>query len=362
AEQWAQLLRTQRLILVKYQSPNLDGPLSSLLAFLWKCGRLATSAQSSIESVPPIVAEGKSVLLLVHNPPENIAGFVWFKGMSELKNLVVARYILDRKSTVWGPAYGGRETLYRDGSLLLHGVTPQDHGLYTLRILRTDRRSEEAQVQLQVDTSPSLFCNPLNFSQLMIQPEPRYAAEGEDVLFQVHNLPEDMQALSWHKSKYRTEVLKIVEYSTVMNSISWGTAHRRRGMVYNNGSLMLKDVTEKDAGMYTLSVFKKDGKIEKAYVEFYVKKYVSQPSVEISDTTVAGRRSVIFSCISPDTDVSIRWIFNNKILKLTERMTLSPTKCGLRIDPVGGEDAGEYKCEVSNRFSVKTSLPVSWPR
>ncbi|OBS77902.1 hypothetical protein A6R68_19711, partial [Neotoma lepida] len=119
-------------------------------AFLWKCGRLATSAQSSIESVPPIVAEGKSVLLLVHNPPENIAGFVWFKGMSELKNLVVARYILDRKSTVWGPAYGGRETLYRDGSLLLHGVTPQDHGLYTLRILRTDRRSEEAQVQLQV--------------------------------------------------------------------------------------------------------------------------------------------------------------------------------------------------------------------
>ncbi|OBS77142.1 hypothetical protein A6R68_16406, partial [Neotoma lepida] len=190
----------------------------------------------------------------------------------------------------------------------------------------------------------------------MIQPEPRYAAEGEDVLFQVHNLPEDMQALSWHKSKYRTEVLKIVEYSTVMNSISWGTAHRRRGMVYNNGSLMLKDVTEKDAGMYTLSVFKKDGKIEKAYVEFYVKKYVSQPSVEISDTTVAGRRSVIFSCISPDTDVSIRWIFNNKILKLTERMTLSPTKCGLRIDPVGGEDAGEYKCEVSNRFSVKTSL------
>uniref|UniRef100_A0A8C8UMX1 Ig-like domain-containing protein n=1 Tax=Peromyscus maniculatus bairdii TaxID=230844 RepID=A0A8C8UMX1_PERMB len=327
-------------------------------AFFWKCGRLATSAHPSIELVPPIVAEGKSVLLLVHNPPENIVGFVWFKGMSMLKNLMVARYILGRKSTVWGPAYGGKETVYSDGSLLLRDVTPKDHGLYTLLILRPDMKSEETQVQLQVDTSLSLFCNPLTSSQLMIQLEPRYAAEGEDVIFQVHNPPEDMQAFFWHKSKYRTEVLKIVEYSRAMNSLSWGPAYRGRGMVYNNGSLMLQDVTENDAGIYTLSVINKDAKIEKAYVELDVKKYVSQPFVQISDTIVEGRRSVIFTCISPDTDVSIRWIFNNKNLKLTERKTLSPTKCGLRIYPAGFEDAGEYKCEVYNPVSSNTNLPV----
>ncbi|CAO2626747.1 Pregnancy-specific glycoprotein 22, partial [Lemmus lemmus] len=86
---------------------------------------------------------------------------------------------------------------------------------------------------------------------------------------------------------------------------------------------------------------------------------VIQPFVRISDTTVAGRRSVIFTCISPDTDVSIRWFFNNQSLHHLERMTLSPTKCGLRIDPVRSEDAGEYKCEVSNQVSSKTSLPVT---
>ncbi|XP_076425725.1 pregnancy-specific glycoprotein 22-like isoform X1 [Peromyscus maniculatus bairdii] len=331
-------------------------------AFLWKSGHHATSTQLRIESVPPIVAEGKSVLLLVHNFPETVVGFVWFKRMTESKKCVVARYTLSRKSTVWGPAYSGRETLYSGGSLLLRGVTLNDRGLYTLEILRKDMRCEEAQVQLQVDTSPSLFCKPLTSSQLMIQLEPPYAAESEDVVFQVQNFPEDIQGFSWYQSKYRTEVLKIVEYNRAMNSISWGPAHRRRGMVYNNGSMMLWNVNEKDSGIYTLEVSKKDSKIEKAYVEFHVKQYVSQPFVHINDTTAEGHRSVIFTCISPDPDVSIRWIFNNKIMKRTERITLSPTKHALRIYPVRNADAGEYKCEVSNRFSLKTSLPVSWPR
>ncbi|KAM7340226.1 hypothetical protein ACRRTK_000841 [Alexandromys fortis] len=132
-------------------------------------------------------------------------------------------------------------------------------------------RSEEAQVQLHVDSSVSLFCNALNSSQLMIQSVPRYAAEGKDVFLQVHNLPEDAKAFSWFKSISRTQFHKIVEYSRVNNSITWEPAHRRQGMVFENGSLMLQDVTEEDAGIYTLAVLNKDFKIESAYVEFYVK-------------------------------------------------------------------------------------------
>ena len=88
---------------------------------------------------------------------------------------------------------------------------------------------------------------------------------------------------------------------------------------------------------------------------------VTQPFVQVTESTVTGQRSVTFTCISPDTDVSIRWIFNNNTLYLTERMTLSPTKCGLRINPVKSEDAGEYQCEIFNQVSMETSLPISWP-
>ncbi|XP_036032643.1 pregnancy-specific glycoprotein 22-like [Onychomys torridus] len=331
-------------------------------AFLWKCGRLGTSAKITIESVPPRVTEGRSALLLVHNLPENIESFFWFKGVVGVKNLMVIWHIPERKSTKWGPAYTGREILYSDGSLLIPSVNQNDQGLYILHILRRDDELEEAEVQLQVDTPPSLFCNHLTSSQLMIQLVPWYPAEGESVLLQVRNLPEDLQAFLWYKSTYGAPIPKIVEYTRAMNSTIWGAEHRRRQwMVYNNGSLMLQNVTEKDAGMYMLEVSKNDSKIEEASVELYVKKNVTQPFVQITDTTVAGHRSVIFTCISPDTDIFIHWFFNNQSLRLTERMTLSPTKCGLKIDPVKSEDAGEYKCEVSNRFSLKTSLPVSWP-
>ncbi|OBS81478.1 hypothetical protein A6R68_20320, partial [Neotoma lepida] len=150
-EQWTQLLGTQGLILFKYKFPNLDGSLSSLLAFLWNCGRVSTSGQPTIEPVPPIVAEGGSVLLLIHNLPENLEVFIWFKGINVLWSHEVARYKMNEKLSIHGPAYSGRETLNSDGSLLLHNVTRKDAGLYTLRILCRDLKSEESHVLLRVN-------------------------------------------------------------------------------------------------------------------------------------------------------------------------------------------------------------------
>ncbi|XP_040597295.1 pregnancy-specific glycoprotein 22, partial [Mesocricetus auratus] len=308
---------------------------------LWTCGRQDTSSKPTIESVPPSIAEGGSVLLLVHNPPENTEAFIWFKEMSAFKRIEIAQYIIDRKSTVWGPAYTGREVLHSDGSLLLHGITEKDPGLYTLQIVRTDMIREETQVQLQVHTPLSPCCM-LTSSQLVIHAVPQYAAEGGHVHFQVRNLPKDVKAFSWYKLVTTQQVLKIVEYSKTRTSTSWGPEYRRRGRMHHDGSLMLKDLTGKDEGMYTLEILNKDLKIEISFVKFYMKKNLAQPYVQVTDSTVAGNRSVIFTCISPDTDVSIHWIFNNQSMHHLERMTLSPTKCGLRINPFMSVDAGEY--------------------
>ncbi|KAL1765080.1 carcinoembryonic antigen-related cell adhesion molecule 5-like [Sigmodon hispidus] len=327
----------------------------------WKCGRRVTSAKPTIESVPPSVAEGRTVLLQLHNPPENIIEFVWFKGIVCSKNILAIRHHLDKNPIEWGPAYSGRETLYPDGSLLITHVTQKDHGLYILRIRRKDWRVSELRVKLQVEiASLSLFCHPPTYTQLMIQPVPRYVAEGKSVLLQVHNLPEDVMALFWYKSKDKVQILTIVEHRS-RYSIFWGDEYTRRVKMESNGSLILQNVSEKDSGIYILEVLKRDFHYEKAYLELYVKKNVTEPTVQITDTTVTGGSSVTFTCVSPDTDTSIRWIFNNTNLQLTERMTTSPTQCGLKIDPVRSEDAGMYQCEVSNEFSLKTSLPVFWP-
>ncbi|KAL6030683.1 hypothetical protein STEG23_037409 [Scotinomys teguina] len=193
----------------------------------------------------------------------------------------------------------------------------------------------------------------------MIESVPQYVAEGKSVLLLVHNLPEDLQEFFWYKSVYRTDIFKIAEYNRAMNYTIWGLAHSQREMVYTNGSLLIQEITEKDTGLYMLETLNKDYKIEKAYVQLHVNKPVTQPFIRVINTTVTVESSVVLTCFSADTGISIRWIFNNQSLQLTERMTLSPKKCKLSIDPVRLEDAGVYKCEVSNPVSSETSLPVN---
>lgn len=55
----------------------------------------------------------------------------WFKGMTVIKR-GIALYEINTKVSVMGPKYSGRETLYRNGSLLIHNVTQRDTGFYTL--------------------------------------------------------------------------------------------------------------------------------------------------------------------------------------------------------------------------------------
>ncbi|XP_029780163.1 carcinoembryonic antigen-related cell adhesion molecule 21-like [Suricata suricatta] len=89
------------------------------------------------------------------------------------------------------------------------------------------------------------------------------------------------------------------------------------------------------------------------------KEPVTQPSLNISSTTVTAHKdSVVLTCSTKSTGVSIRWFFNGQSLNLTERMKLAQDSSTLTIDPVRREDAGTYQCEVSNPVSTSKSDPV----
>ncbi|XP_052036959.1 pregnancy-specific glycoprotein 22-like [Apodemus sylvaticus] len=323
------------------------------------CGRPSPPVQPTVESVPPSVAEGGSILLLVHNLPEHLQSFFWYKGLIVFNKVEIARYRTAKNSSELGPAHSGRETVFSNGSLLLQNVTWKDTGFYTLRTLNMHKKTELAHFYLQVDTSLSLCCDPLTSAQLTIEPVPGHAAEGGSVLLQVRNLPEELQTFSWYKGVYSTEAFKITEYSVATKSISSGRAHSRREKGYTNGSLLLQDVTEKDSGLYTLVTTDSNFKIETAHVQVNVHKLATQPFMRATASSIRVQSSVVFTCFSDITGVSIRWLFNNHSLQLTERMTLSPSKCQLRIHAVREEDAGAYQCEAFNPVSSKPSLPVS---
>lgn len=113
-------------------------------------------------------------------------------------------------------------------------------------------------------------CNPSASAQVKIEAVPSYAAEGESVLLLVHNLPEDLQMFCWYKSEYRSDIFKIAEYKRATNSTILGLAHSQREMVYTNGSLLIHNITEEDAGLYMLEILNRDYTFEDTHVQLHV--------------------------------------------------------------------------------------------
>ncbi|XP_032028683.1 carcinoembryonic antigen-related cell adhesion molecule 7 [Hylobates moloch] len=133
----------------------------SLLTF-WN---LPTSAQTTVEVVPFNVAEGKEVLLLVHNASQDLYGYNWYKGERVHANYRIIGYVIKDEEHTPGPAHNGRETIYPNGSLLIQNVTHSDAGIYTLHVINKDLVNEEVTSQFyvfSVPPKPSITSN--NFS------------------------------------------------------------------------------------------------------------------------------------------------------------------------------------------------------
>uniref|UniRef100_A0A8D2FNW7 Ig-like domain-containing protein n=1 Tax=Theropithecus gelada TaxID=9565 RepID=A0A8D2FNW7_THEGE len=107
--------------------------LTASLLIFWN---LPTTAQVTIEAQPTKVSEGKDVLLLVHNLPQNVAGYSWYKGQIMDLHHYITAYTIDTEMIIVGPAYSGRETVYSNASLLIQNVTQKDTGSYTIQIIK----------------------------------------------------------------------------------------------------------------------------------------------------------------------------------------------------------------------------------
>ncbi|CAO2626354.1 Carcinoembryonic antigen-related cell adhesion molecule 10 [Lemmus lemmus] len=82
--------------------------LAASLLILWSS---ATVPQVTLEAVPPRVDEGNSVVLLVHDLPETVRAFSWYKGENVIERNEIARFLKSNGRNKTGPAYSGRDNI-----------------------------------------------------------------------------------------------------------------------------------------------------------------------------------------------------------------------------------------------------------
>ncbi|XP_035868668.1 carcinoembryonic antigen-related cell adhesion molecule 3-like [Phyllostomus discolor] len=91
-----------------------------------------------------------------------------------------------------------------------------------------------------------------------------FATEGEDVLLQIDNKPPGVVGVVWYKGKDVDHKNIIAFYVLTPHFHLSGPEYSAEEMITNDGSLLLKNVTKKDEGMYTVVAHLPDSKTETA--------------------------------------------------------------------------------------------------
>uniref|UniRef100_A0A8C0WJ15 Ig-like domain-containing protein n=1 Tax=Castor canadensis TaxID=51338 RepID=A0A8C0WJ15_CASCN len=384
----------------------------SLLSF-WN---LLTTAQLTIESVPANAAEGSDVLLRVHNSPENLQGYYWYKGESAMDNQQIALYVIATQETRPGSVYSGREMIYHNGSLLLQNVTQKDTGFYTLCTKTGHLQIEEASVQLFVFTElPKPFITSTNSSPvegkdsvaLMCEPE----TPDTTYLWWINgHRVADSDSLELSKDNRTLTLLRVTRNDTgnyecgtrnpvsanrsdpVTLNVLYGPdtpitsppeSHFRPGdslrlfchtasnpaaqysWLFNGRpqsstqELFIPNVTANNAGSYTCLVHNSATGVSRTTVKNIL---VLLPKPFITSTNsspVEGKDSVALMCEPETPDTTYLWWINGHRVADSDSLELSKDNRTLTLLRVTRNDTGNYECGTRNPVSANRSDPVT---
>nr|XP_023418564.1 carcinoembryonic antigen-related cell adhesion molecule 6-like [Cavia porcellus] len=272
-----------------------------------------TSAHLTVETVPFIATEGSSVLLLVHNLPENLRLYRWYKGENPVSSHRIAAYVISTQATKPGSAYSGRETIYPNGSLLFQNATQEDTGFYTLLAVNTIHQTEQAIGQVQVYRilpKPVITSNNSN------------PVEGKDSV-----------------SLFCTPESQHTTYQWWKNGQNLPDSDRLM-LLKNNKTLALLHVTRNDTGSYECETWNPLSASRSDPVTLNVLYGPDVPIILPMDSYFHSGRNLSLSCHADSNPPAVvTWLFNGRILKSAEEIV---------IPKITISNTGYYTCLVHN--------------
>ncbi|XP_037019763.2 carcinoembryonic antigen-related cell adhesion molecule 21-like [Artibeus jamaicensis] len=179
--------------------------------------------------------------------------------------------------------------------------------------------------------------------------------EGHDVTLRICHHAPHAELFLWYRGG-NVDIHNNIAYLLVSQGNFVRGPQGARAIVNGDGSLVLKNVTMRDSGIYTVEIQVRGCQQMIACGRIDVYRRVSVPTLFATNTIVNEYDAVIFTC---DTDAeTIEWFFNGASLQDTERMRLSLDRRHLTIDPVLKWDDGDYQCKGSNPLSSGKTGPL----
>nr|XP_035959143.1 carcinoembryonic antigen-related cell adhesion molecule 8-like isoform X10 [Halichoerus grypus] len=284
-----------------------------------------TTAQVTVESVPPSVAEGKNVLLRVNNAPGDLLGYSWFRGETVESSRQIISYVVDAQVIIPGPAHSGRETIYPNGSLLFQNITLKDTGYYTIEIVKIHVQIEQVTGQLRV------------FPEL---PKPNITSNNSDPVENV-----DSVVLTCEPQTQSTSYLWSVNNESL-------PASTRLQLSLDNRTLTIHGVTRNDTGPYECETRNPVSASRSDPFTLNVLYGPDAPTISPSDSFYHPGTNLSLSChATSNLPAQYSWLNNGRPQPLTQE---------LFIPNITVNDGGSYTCltynsgTCLNKTTVKT--------
>ncbi|XP_068568960.1 carcinoembryonic antigen-related cell adhesion molecule 1-like isoform X2 [Cebidichthys violaceus] len=184
-------------------------------------------------------------------------------------------------------------------------------------------------------------------------------ATGESVTFTTSVKPpaEPFMALTWIFNR-TTNVI------TSTSADVMGPGYENRIVLDKfTGSLVLRNLTEKDSGQYELIIIPYGAAQIQGTAKLEVLTKVSKPTMACpTENLMEGQTSLNLTCHA-DGPVSCVWLKDGKPLVPGDRFSFHDGNRVLSISPLNRKDTGEFLCNASNDFSfdmAKCRLKVYW--
>ncbi|XP_045631649.1 carcinoembryonic antigen-related cell adhesion molecule 8-like isoform X2 [Ursus americanus] len=272
-----------------------------------------TTAQLTVESVPPDAAEGKDVLLRVHSLPGDLLGCNWFRGETVNASHNILLYVVDTQVTIPGPAHSGRETIYPNGSLLFQRVTLKDTGNYTLQTVTKNAQVEQGTGQIRV------------FQDL---PKPIITRKISDPVENANSV-----VLTCEPQTQSTSYLWSVNRKSL-------PASARLELSLDNRTLTIHRVTRHDTGPYECETRNPASAVRSDPFTLNVLYGPDAPTISPSDSHYRPGASLRLSChAASNPPAQYSWLINGRPQPFTQELFIPNLTLNHR---------GAYTCVASN--------------